>query len=87
MISSQITVTTTATKIVPAAAHAWRTVVIRPVGGAMYLGNLTVTTSNGLQLDSGTLFSYQLPPGQEIWAVVATGSHTAMTFTSSEILS
>ena len=53
----------------------------------MYLGNSTVTTSNGLQLDSGTLFSYQLPPGQEIWAVVATGSHTAMTFTSSEILS
>ena len=86
MISNQTTVTSTATKVVTAAAHAWRTVVIRPVGADVYLGNSTVTTTNGLKLDNGTLFSYEIPPGQELYAVVSSGSHTVMTLTSSEIL-
>ena len=86
MISSQTTVTTTATKIVAAAAHAWRTVVVRPSGADVYLGNSTVTTTNGLKLDNGTLFSYEIPPGQELYAITASGSHTVMTLTASEIL-
>jgi len=87
MISAQTPVSTTAVLVVAAAAHAWRNVVIRPVGGDIYLGPAGVTTSTGLKLDNGTLFTYQIPPGQTLYAIAASGSHTVMTLTSSEIMS
>jgi hypothetical protein len=82
MISVTTSVTTTRVKIVSAAVNSTRTVIVRPVGNDVYVGGSDVTTANGLQISKDTNFSIVVPPGDELWAVVPTGTHSVTTLTS-----
>lgn len=82
MISVTTSVTTTRVKIVSAAVNSTRTVIVRPVGNDLYIGGSDVTTANGLQISKDTNFSIVVPPGDELWAVVPTGTHSVTTLTS-----
>ena len=75
MISSQHTVTTTASVVI-AAAESWRTVYLHVTGnGTVYLGNSTVTSSNGMQTEKSAVpFQMILPAGETLYAVVATAT-------------
>ena len=75
MISSQHTVTTTPTVVV-AAAESWQTIYLHVTGnGTVYLGNSTVTSSNGMQTEKAAVpFQMILPAGETLYAVVATAT-------------
>ena len=75
MISTRTTVSTTAAKIVSAAINEPRTIVIRPDGNDLYIGGSDVTITNGLKIDNNTNFTIQIPPNEELWAVVGSGTH------------
>jgi len=87
MISVTTTVTTTRVKIVSAAVNSTRTVIVRPVGNSVYVGGSDVTTANGLEISNNTNFSIVIPPGEELWAVVSSGTHSVTTLTSYAALS
>jgi hypothetical protein len=72
MISSQHTVTTTASEIVPA-AESWRTIYIHVAGnGTVYLGGSTVTSAIGMLTEKGAVpFQMILPANETLWAVTA----------------
>jgi len=82
MISTTTTVTATAVKIVSKAVNETRTVVIRPGGNDMYIGGADVTTANGLVISNNTNFTIEIPPNEELWCVVGSGSHTVTILTS-----
>lgn len=75
MISSQHTVTTTASQVI-AAAESWRTVYLHVVGnGVVYIGGSDVTSSNGMLTEKGAVpFQFILPANQSLYAVVASGT-------------
>lgn len=75
MISSQHTVTTTASQVI-APAESWRTVYLHVVGnGVVYIGGSNVTSSNGMLTEKGAVpFQFILPANQSLYAVVATGT-------------
>ena len=81
MISTRTTVTTTAAKIVSKAINEPRTIVIRPDGNDLYIGGSDVTTTNGLKIDNNTNLTVQIPQGEELWAVVSSGTHAAIVLT------
>lgn len=81
MISVRTTVTTTAVKLISAAINEPRTIVIRPDGNDLFIGGPGVTTSNGLKIDNNTNFTVQIPQGEELWAIVPTGTHAAIFLT------
>jgi hypothetical protein len=57
-------------------------VIVRPVGNDMYVGGSDVTTANCLEISNNTNFSIVVPPGDELWAVVPSGTHSVTTLTS-----
>lgn len=75
MISSQYTVTTTASQVI-APAESWRTVYLHVVGnGVVYIGGSNVTSSNGMLTEKGAVpFQFILPANQSLYAVVASGT-------------
>ena len=75
MISSQVTVNTTAQRIITK-SNAWRTIYIHVVGtGVVYIGGSNVTSSNGLLTEKNAVpLAIELPAQEELWAVVATGT-------------
>ena len=75
MISSNKTITTTATKIL-AKSNSYRTIYIHVLGaGTVYLGDSTVTSSNGLLTEKNAVpQTLAIPAQEELWAVVASGS-------------
>lgn len=75
MISSQHTVTTTASQVI-APAESWRTVYLHVVGnGVVYIGGSDVTSSNGMLTEKGAVpFQFILPANQSLYAVVALGT-------------
>lgn len=75
MISTRTTVSTTAVKIVSAAINEPRTIVVRPDGNDIHVGGAGVTTTSGLKIDNNTNFTIQIPPNEELWAVVGSGTH------------
>lgn len=81
MISTRTTVTSTAVKLLSAAINEPRTIVIRPDGNDLYIGGSDVTTTNGLKIDNNTNFTVQIPQGEELWAVVSSGTHAAIVLT------
>lgn len=81
MISTRTTVTSTAAKIVSKAINEPRTIVVRPDGNDLYIGGADVTTSNGLKIDNNTNFTIEIPPNEELWAVVSSGTHAAIVLT------
>jgi hypothetical protein len=73
--SVQKTVTTTALKIIDAYSVN-RQVYIHVLGnGAVYLGDSTVTTSNGFLTEKNAIpFVFNIPSNETIWAVIGTGT-------------
>ena len=67
-------VTTTAVKVRAANAEQ-ATIYLRPSANDVYVGGSDVTTSNGLKLTNAAIQEMVIPNQEELWAVVATGTH------------
>jgi hypothetical protein len=77
MRGTEVVVTTTPTLVVPAWIG-WREIMLHAIGnGTIYLGNSTVTTSNGFYLDKAAgVMRVQLPPNETIYGITSTGTET-----------
>ena len=77
MISSAKTITTTASKIMTEST-AVRTIYIHVTGaGTVYLGDSTVTSSNGFLTEKNAVpLALELPANEELWAVTGTGTES-----------
>jgi hypothetical protein len=74
--SAQITVTTTATLLV-AANIMDQTVWLHNLGGgAVYLGNANVTTSNGYKMDNTDKMQVPVGDHEGLYAITASGTNT-----------
>jgi hypothetical protein len=74
--SAQVTVTTTATLLV-AANIMDQTVQLHNLGGgAVYLGNASVTTSNGYKMDNGVKLQIPVGDNEALYAITASGTNT-----------
>jgi hypothetical protein len=74
--SAQITVTTTATLLV-AANIMDQTVLLHNLGGgAVYLGDANVTTSNGYKFDNGDKLQVPVGDHEGLYGIAASGTHT-----------
>jgi len=74
--SAQVTVTTTATLLV-AANIMDQTVWLHNLGGgAVYLGDANVTTSNGYKLDNGDKMQVPVGDHEGLYGIAASGTHT-----------
>ena len=82
MISTNTTVAQTAVKIVSKAVNETRDVHVTPDGNDAYLGGADVTTANGLKVQNNTTVIITVPPNEELWVVMGTGTHNVMTLTS-----
>jgi|APFre7841882793_1041355.scaffolds.fasta_scaffold10370_4 hypothetical protein len=82
MISTNTAVNQTAVKIVSKAINETRQVHITPDGNDAYLGGANVTTANGLKIQNNTTVIITIPPNEELWVVMGTGTHNVMTLTS-----
>lgn len=78
MISSTKTITTTATLLVASTLTATRTIWVEAVGNDIHIGGSNVTTSNGLTVKNGDKLTVVLPPLNSLYAIVNSGSHTAI---------
>jgi hypothetical protein len=74
--SAQVTVTTTATIIVPATAFDQTANLHNLGGGAVYLGDADVTTANGYKLDNGDKLTVTVGDREALYAIAASGTHT-----------
>ena len=84
MISSQHTVTTTASVVI-AAAESWRTVYLHVTGnGIVYLGGAGVTSSTGTATEKAAVpFQMILPAGETLYAVTASATEDLRVLTPS----
>ena len=74
-ISTQVTITTTASIIV--SANSYKNIYLHNLGGgAIYLGGSNVTTSNGYKLDNGDSLSLIIGDVGALYGVAASGTHT-----------
>lgn len=74
-ISTQVTITTTASVIVSASSY--RNIHLHNLGGgAIYLGGSNVTTSNGYKLDNGDKLTLIIGDVEALYGVAASGTHT-----------
>ena len=74
-ISTQVTITTTASVIVSASSY--RNIYLHNLGGgAIYIGGSNVTTSNGYKLDNGDKLSLIIGDVEALYGVAASGTHT-----------
>ena len=74
-ISTQVTITTTASIIV--SANSYKNIYLHNLGGgAIYLGGSNVTTSNGYKLDNGDKLSIIIGDVEALYGVAASGTHT-----------
>jgi hypothetical protein len=82
MIATATTITTTRAKVISAAVNETRTVSVQAIGNDCYVGGSDVTTSNGFKLLNNAVTTLVVPPNEELWAIVATGTHTFYSLTS-----
>lgn len=82
MISTNTTVTTTRVKIVSSAINETRQVHVYASGNDLFLGGSDVTAANGFKVQNNTSVVVVVPPNEELWAVVSSGSHNVMTLTN-----
>lgn len=77
MISSAITITTTAQKIL-AKSNSYRTIYIHITSaGIVYFGDSAVTSTNGFSSEKHTApLELQIPAQEELWAITASGTET-----------
>jgi len=74
-ISTQVTITSTASVIV--SANSYRNIYLHNLGGgAIYIGGSNVTTSNGYKLDNGDKLSLIIGDVEALYGVAASGTHT-----------
>ena len=74
-ISSQVTITSTASVIV--SANSYRNIYLHNLGGgSIYIGGSNVTTSNGYKLDNGDKLSLIIGDVEALYGVAASGTHT-----------
>jgi hypothetical protein len=74
--SAQISVGTTATLLV-AANIMDQTVQLHNLGGgAVYIGNASVTTSNGYKMDNTDKLQIPVGDNEALYAITASGTHT-----------
>lgn len=71
--TSQVAVTTNRVKIVDV-DNVVRKVRLHCESGALYIGNVGVTSGNGLKLDNNDKILIDLAEGEDLYAVTATGS-------------
>ena len=73
-ISTQVTITTTASAIVSASSY--RNIYLHNLGGgAIYIGGSNVTTSNGYKLDNGDKLSLIIGDREALYAITSSGTH------------
>ena len=82
MISTNTAVNQTRVKIVSKAINETRQVHVTPDGNDAYLGGADVTTANGLKVQNNTTVIITVPPNEELWVVMGTGTHNVMTLTN-----
>jgi hypothetical protein len=77
MKSGQVALSTSATKII-AAEPLTRNVVLHVITSAtIYVGDGTVTTSNGFKIDNAAgPVAITIPPNEELFGIVASGTPT-----------
>ena len=79
--SAQISVGTTATLLV-AANIMDQTVQLHNLGGgAVYLGNASVTTSNGYKMDNNDKLQIPVGDNEALYGIVASGTNTVAVLT------
>jgi hypothetical protein len=67
-------VTSTAVKVRAANAEQ-ATIYLRPQGNDTFVGGSDVTTTTGLKLTNADIQEMVIPNQEELWAIVATGTH------------
>ena len=74
-ISSQVSVSTTAVIIAPA-ANSYQNIYLHNLGGgAIFIGGSDVTTSNGYKLDNGEKLSLIIGDREALYAIASSGTH------------
>ena len=79
--SAQVSVTTTATVIVPATNFDQTANLHNLGGGAIYLGGSNVTTANGYKFDNGDKLTVTVGDREALYAIAASGTHTLAVLT------
>ena len=79
--SAQVSVTTTATVIVPATNFDQTANLHNLGGGAIYLGGPNVTTANGYKFDNGDKLTVTVGDREALYAIAASGTHTVAVLT------
>ena len=79
--SAQVSVTTTATVIVPATNFDQTANLHNLGGGAIYLGGPGVTTANGYKFDNGDKLTVTVGDREALYAIAASGTHTVAVLT------
>ena len=79
--SAQVSVTTTATVIVPATNFDQTANLHNLGGGAIYLGGADVTTANGYKFDNGDKLTVTVGDREALYAIAASGTHTVAVLT------
>jgi hypothetical protein len=79
--SAQVSVTTTATVIVPATNFDQTANLHNLGGGAIYLGGSDVTTANGYKFDNGDKLTVTVGDREALYAIAASGTHTVAVLT------
>jgi hypothetical protein len=79
--SAQVSVTTTATVIVPATNFDQTANLHNLGGGAIYLGGSNVTTANGYKFDNGDKLTVTVGDREALYAIAASGTHTVAVLT------
>jgi len=81
MISTKVTVTTTATLIVPA-GDKYRTVYVHNGGGStIYVGGASVTTATGFHLGNNESQDFVVPTNEKLYAVVNSSTNDIIVLT------
>lgn len=78
MISSAISVTTTATQLISATPNATRTIWIEATTNDIHLGGSNVTTTTGLTISRGSQTYLILPPQNSLYAITSAGTHNVI---------
>lgn len=79
IVSTAATVSTTASKVAgvsttAGAIRAGACILVNLGGATVYLGGSNVTTANGFPVDPGGNFSGEIKDGDDLYAVVASGT-------------
>ena len=75
MANAQVTVTTTPTLLVAADPHD-QTVIVRAGSSDVYVGNASVSTTNGFLLEHKTIVTFPLGAYEALYGICASGTVT-----------